>query len=511
MNLSQMISATAQKQGTKTALNWEGDIITFADLDQQVAAYAALLSKLGVQTGDRMALQLTKRKEFVFLHLACLAIGGVTLPLNTDYKTDEVEYFLSDSGSKLLVTDTSRYRKHRTLMESLGVQSVIADAEGSGNVPSLPTLLKGIHSPEAPTYPAQDDDLAMICYTSGTTGRSKGAMISHRNLAANMLDLKKAWHWTADDVLLHVLPLFHIHGLAVALHGSLNTGSTAIVHEKFNPERTWQTLAQESCTMLMGVPTIYQRLMNAWETLPAAPELSSLRLFISGSAPLSAKLFNTFENTTGFRILERYGMTETGMNTSNAYEVSDRKAGSVGFPLPGVRVQIADPKGDDVEPGEVGEILLQGENVFQGYWRMPDKTSESFIRGWFRSGDLGYQDPADNMRLYIVGRAKELIITGGYNVYPKEIEAVIGDHPAVLDSAVIGVPDEDFGERVTGVVELKQGHPAPLPREIIALCKEKLAGYKCPKDVIIIDALPRNAMGKIRKNVLVDQYSDTSK
>jgi malonyl-CoA/methylmalonyl-CoA synthetase len=506
MNLSQMLADTAGKQGAKTALIWEGESFTFTEVDRQIAVYAGLLAKLGVQPGDRMAIQLAKRKDFIFLHLANLTLGGVTLPLNSDYKTEEVQYFLSDSGSKLFVTDTVRYQKHRPALDALDVKTAVVDTQGTGDAICLPELLEGMQPIQERTYSAQDGDPAMICYTSGTTGRSKGAVISHRNLVVNMIDLQQTWRWTADDVLLHVLPLFHVHGLVVALHGSLNAGSTAIIHEKFEPARTWKTIEQERCTMLMGVPTIYQRLINEWEKMSSVPDLSTMRVFISGSAPLTVKLFETFEKTTGFRILERYGMTETGMNTSNAYEPEGRKPGSVGFALPNVSLRVATQEGKDVTPGEVGEVLLRGDNVFKGYWRMPDKTRESFVEGWFQTGDLGYQDPEDDMRLYLVGRAKELIITGGYNVYPKEIEAVIDAHPAVSESAVVGLPDDDFGERVTAAVVLKKEIPAPPQKEIIAHCKEKLAGYKCPKEIIYLNTLPRNAMGKIRKNLIVEQY-----
>jgi malonyl-CoA/methylmalonyl-CoA synthetase len=346
----------------------------------------------------------------------------------------------------------------------------------------------------------------MIIYTSGTTGRSKGAMITHRNLVTNMTALEEAWEWTKRDRLLHVLPLFHVHGLSVALQGSLYIGSTLIMHEKFDPVRTWKTIAEEKCTMLMAIPTIYHRLVGECEKMK--PDLRSMRVFISGSAPLSENLFHRFEEATTCRILERYGMTEAGMITSNPIDVPGRKAKSVGYPLPGVKVRIVTDKGVDVKPSDVGEVWIQGDNVFKGYWGMPDKTRESFEEGWFKTGDLGFQDRADKMRLYLVGRAKELIITGGYNVYPKEIENVLEKHKAVHEAAVIGLPDEEYGERVAAVVVLKKGEEPSSPAEIIGFCKEHLAGYKCPKQVYVIDQIPRNTMGKIQKNILQKKYSD---
>jgi malonyl-CoA/methylmalonyl-CoA synthetase len=346
----------------------------------------------------------------------------------------------------------------------------------------------------------------MFCYTSGTTGRSKGAMITHRNLLSNAEALHQAWGWSERDRLLHVLPLFHVHGLNVAALGCLYAGATMVMHEKFEPRRTWETLAGGGFTLMMAVPTIYQRLMNEWENLGPRPDLSTLRLFISGSAPLSGTQFQRFEQLTGFRILERYGMTETGMIASNPVDPAGRKEKSVGYPLPGVRVRIAAPDGAGAQPGEVGEVWVQGENVFRGYWGLEEKTRESFVDGWFRTGDLGWCDPSDGDRLYLVGRAKELIISGGYNVYPKEIENVLEGLPRVREAAVIGLPDEDLGEKVVAVVVLEEGVEPGSERELARLCRERLAGYKCPRQVHVSTELPRNAMGKLQKNLLVERY-----
>jgi malonyl-CoA/methylmalonyl-CoA synthetase len=277
-----------------------------------------------------------------------------------------------------------------------------------------------------------------------------------------------------------------------------------ILHEKFEPGRAWEALEKERCTLLMGVPTIYQRLMNEWEKLERKPDLQKMRVFISGSAPLSDDLFHRFEKATGFRILERYGMTETGMNTSNRIDPAHRKAKSVGFPLPGVRIRVVGSDSKDVRPGDVGEVWVLGNNVFRGYWGMPDKTQEVFVEGWFRSGDLGYQDPKDGGRLYLVGRAKELIITGGYNVYPKEVENILETHEAVKESAVVGLSDEEFGEKVAAVVVLKDGRGSVALEVLAAHCRERLASYKCPREIAIVPELPRNAMGKILKNRIVE-------
>jgi len=499
MNLSQGLSQTSEKYPDKPAIVLEGRGYTFHEIDEEVRKRGQWLRNKGIQKGDRVALQLPKGMEFIFLHLAILSVGAVTLPLNPAYSAGEIAYALSDSQSCLFFTGSKEFEPLQKTVEGVeGVRTIFVDAPSPGGGDSLLAELAKIGATDSRTYPAQDDDLAMICYTSGTTGKSKGAMITHRNLVTNMLALQKAWEWTDRDVLLHVLPLFHIHGLAVALHGGLHAGSTQILHERFDPRRTWEAIERDKCTLLMAVPTIYYRLLNAWEAV--RPDLRAMRLFISGSAPLS-KLFLRFAETTGFRILERYGMTEAGMISSNPLEPSKRKSRSVGYPLPGVRIRIVSPGGRDVSLGEVGEVWIQGENVFKGYWQMPEKTGESFEAGWLKSGDLGYQDPQDSLRLYLVGRVKELIITGGYNVYPKEVENILEQHEAIQEAAVIGLPDDDFGERVTAVVVLKKDHPPPPPEAIITFCKRHLASYKCPKQVLWVDQLPRNALGKVQMDI----------
>ena len=330
-------------------------------------------------------------------------------------------------------------------------------------------------------------------------------MITHENLIENMKALNQAWRWTSQDRLLHVLPLFHIHGLSVAVHGALYAGSTLIMKERFDPLEAWQILEQERCTMLMAVPTIYQRLSLAWETLEKKPNLETVRIFISGSAPLPEPLFHRFKEQTGHTLLERYGMTETGMISSNPYDPELRKVKSVGYPLNGVSIRVVGKEGLEVRPGEVGEVWIKGHNVFKGYWNQPEKTRESFNKGWFKSGDLGYQDPEDHLRLYLVGRAKELIITGGYNVYPKEIENILEDHAAVQEAAVFGLAHEDFGEQVAAAVVLREGSSTEAS-ELIQFCKTRLAGYKCPQKIFFRSVLPRNSMGKLQKQVLQKEY-----
>lgn len=507
MNLARQLSSKAQECGKKPAVIFEGTVYTYEELDRQVRRYCKVLERLGVRVGDRVAIQMPKRMEFIFLELAILTLGGVALPLNSDYTDGEIEYFLSDSGSSLFFTDASRFAKARRVLNTLGkLRTIVVDSTREHDAVSLPDALENVDDTYDRIYPTGDEDTAIICYTSGTTGRSKGALITHRNLVSNTAALHETWQWSDRDVLLHVLPLFHVHGLFVALHGGLNAGATIIMHERFDPIRTWKTIEEERCTMLMGVPTMYQRLLNAWAQMDREPDLTSMRLFVSGSAPLLESLFDRFASTTGFRILERYGMTEAGMIASNPLESSGRKAKSVGYPLPGVEIRIGTSSGEDVPPGEVGEVLIRGENVFKGYWGMPEKTTDSFIEGWFKSGDLGYRDREDAGRLYLVGRQKELIITGGYNVYPKEVENLLESHEKVRESAVIGLPDDDFGECVTAVVALESSVPAVTPESLVEFCRAHLAGYKCPKKVIVVDTLPRNAMGKLQKGALIERF-----
>jgi malonyl-CoA/methylmalonyl-CoA synthetase len=451
----------------------DGATFSYADLDAESARYANLLVSLGLQPGDRVAVQLEKRAEIVCLYLGCLRAGLVYLPLNTAYREGEISYFVGDAEPKAAFCRPEARAWFR-------------------GVPSLPELTDARrHSAAFRTVARAQDDLACIVYTSGTTGRSKGAMVTHRNLASNALTLHQYWRFRPGDVLLHALPLFHVHGLFVALHTALLNSSRILLLEKFDAARVLRRLPR--ATVFMGVPTMYVRLLA--EPGLTRESCAKMRLFVSGSAPLLAETFHEFERRTGHTILERYGMSEAGMITSNPYE-GERRAGTVGLPLPGIEVRVA---------GDPGGIEIRGPNVFAGYWRMPEKTREEFTAdGWFRTGDVG-RFSSDGY-LSIVGRAKDLVISGGYNVYPKEVERVLDELPGVEESAVFGVPHADFGEAVTAVVVPKKG-ASPTEAELIAHVKAKLAAFKVPKRVHLVAELPRNAMGKVQKNVLRDRYS----
>ncbi len=505
MNFTEFILEKAARVPNKPAIVFENNIYTYGDLNNLVKKYASLLAWLGIKKGDRVALQLPNCVEFIILHLAIMSLGAITLPLNTAYKAEEVNYFLNDSKSSLFFVNDERWKQERfKLKGNKSIKTIFRKGNSSNSLKSLLEQSQKNGANYSPDYPTEADDIALLCYTSGTTGKPKGAMITHRNLITNALALQKVWKWTEHDILLNVLPMFHIHGLCVALHGALNACSKVIIHEKFDPRNSLATIGKERCTMFMAVPTIYYRLLNVWPEFKT--DLSSMRLFVSGSAPLSEELFERFYSATGFRILERYGMTETQIIASNPYEPEKRIPKSVGYPLPGIQIRIISESGVDVKPGEIGEILVKGENVFKGYWQMPEKTKDSFLGDWFRTGDLGYQDEKDGMRLYLVGRSKELIISGGYNVYPKEVEDVLNQHDSVQESAVLGISDQEYGEKVVAAVVLKEKQPLISGDTLIAFCKEKLASYKCPKKIIFLDELPRNALGKIQKHLIVDLF-----
>jgi len=506
MNLARVLAEKARLAPSKVALQFEQQKRTYQELQEGVGKGAALLKTLEIKKGDRIALLLPKGLEFVELYLAALSLGAVGLPLNPGYRPEEIHYFLADSESAHLITTQEKISELPAVLErlpSLGL--LLIDPEAAPDQ-SHPRLAEPIPPETKAVNPHSEDDPALLCYTSGTTGRSKGAIISHGNLIHNMQALDEAWQWSPDDVLLHVLPLFHIHGLAVALHGGLYAGARIVMLKRFDPFKVWETIEKEGCTLFMGVPTMYQRLSRAWDEIKQSPTLPSMRVFISGSAPLPETLFRRFKEQTGHPILERYGMTEAGMICSNPYDPDRRKPKSVGYPLSGIEIKVVDQKGRPVAPGEVGEVWIKGNSVFKGYWRQPQKTQEAFKGAWFKSGDLGYQDPEDGMRLYLKGRIKELIISGGYNVYPKEIETILEEHEAVKEAAVFGLPHEDFGEEVLAAVVLEE---RSLSQEaVIAYCKTRLAGYKCPKRVFFLESLPRNALGKLQKNVLQQAYQE---
>ncbi len=476
----------------------DGGTVTYDDVDAGSARYAALLAERGLAPGDRVAVQVEKSPEALLLYLGCLRAGLAYLPLNSAYQEAEVRYFLENAEPRAVVAQPRSLAWLEPLAARLGIRNVFSlDTEGGG---SLVDAARGAPA-RFPTVARSGDDLAAILYTSGTTGRSKGAMLSHRNLASNALVLHRTWGFRPDDVLVHMLPLFHVHGLFVACHCVLVNGSSMRFHAKFDARRAIADFARS--TVFMGVPTFYTRLL-------AEPGLdrqacARMRLFVSGSAPLLAETHVEFERRTGQRILERYGMTETGMLTSNPLD-GERRAGSVGPALPGTEVRVVDDAGGDCAAGTIGHVIVRGPNVFSGYWRMPEKNAEEFTaQGFFRTGDMGSLS-ADGY-LTIAGRSKDLIISGGYNVYPKEIELAIDEMPGVLESAVVGLPHPDFGEAVTAVVVPRQGAKAPAEAEIIAALKARLANFKVPKHVYFVDELPRNTMGKVQKKLLRERFA----
>lgn len=464
----------------------------FGDVQAESARYAQLLASLGLRPGDRAALQVDKSPAALFFYLGCLRAGVTFLPLNTAYRDLEIEYFLEDAEPRVVVCAPER----RGTIERLARQGTrhvyTLDGAGEGD---LHDAARGF-SNRFETTAIDADHTAVILYTSGTTGRPKGAMITHRNLSANALALHEAWGWRPGDVLLHALPIFHIHGLFVACHGALLNASRMLFLPKFDVPAVMRAL--QEATVFMGVPTYYTRLLA--DPGFGAETCRNMRLFTCGSAPLLPQTFAEFQARTGHTILERYGMTETGMNTSNPLR-GPRRPGTVGPPLAGVNVRIVDAQDQDVARGEVGQLLVKGENVFKGYWRMPEKTTEEFTAdGYFRTGDLVRMD--DDGYISIVGRAKDLIISGGLNIYPKEIEGYIDKIEGVNESAVIGVPHPDLGEAVVAVV-VSTTKPSHLTEEIvIAALKGKIAGFKVPKRVLLVTELPRNTMGKVQKNAL---------
>ncbi|MCK0198683.1 malonyl-CoA synthase [Ancylobacter sp. 6x-1] len=479
----------------------EGEVLTYADMLARSARYAGAFAALGVTPGDRVALQVEKSVEAVFAYLGAVRAGAVFLPLNTAYTPAEIGYFLGDAEPKIFVCDPAQHAALAPIARGAGVAQVLTlDGAGQG---TLRVAADGA-APQFTDAERGADDLAALLYTSGTTGRSKGAMLTHGNLASNAATLVEHWRFSADDVLIHALPIFHTHGLFVAINVTLLAGASMIFLPKFDARQVLALMGRAS--VLMGVPTFYTRLLS----LPGLTREASagMRLFISGSAPLLAETHRAWQDATGHAILERYGMTETNMITSNPHD-GTRVPGTVGMPLPGVSVKVTDPDtGRELIAGAIGMIEVKGPNVFSGYWRMPEKTAAELREGWFVTGDLGQIDL--DGRVQIVGRGKDLVITGGFNVYPKEIETEIDAIDGVVESAVIGVPHADFGEGVTAVVVMSDG--ATLTEaDVQAALAPKLAKFKLPKRVLFVEELPRNAMGKVQKNLLRDRFGDIYK
>jgi malonyl-CoA/methylmalonyl-CoA synthetase len=475
----------------------DGQRISYGDLIARAGQTANVLIAHGVKPGDRVAAQTEKSVPGLVLYLATVRAGAVYLPLNTAYTLNELEYFITDAEPSLVVCDPSKADGIGTIAAKVGAKVETLGADGNGSL----TVAAAKAKPEFETVLRADDDLAAILYTSGTTGRSKGAMLTHDNLASNSLALVDYWRFTNKDVLIHALPIYHTHGLFVASNVTLFARASMIFLPKFDPELVIKLMAR--ATVMMGVPTFYTRLLQS----PALTKQAAahMRLFVSGSAPLLADTHREWAARTGHAVLERYGMTETNMNTSNPYD-GERVPGAVGHALPGVSVRVTDPEtGKTLGPEHIGMIEVKGPNVFKGYWRMPEKTKAEFRDdGFFITGDLGKIDGTGYV--HILGRGKDLVISGGFNVYPKEIESEIDAMPGVIETAVIGVPHADFGEGVTAVVVCDRNAGVDEAAVLKAL-EGRLAKFKMPKRVIIVDELPRNAMGKVQKNILRDTYA----
>ena len=500
-NLFAALRAAFPKDLDAVAIETDNDLnYSWRDLDRATAMIANLLASLKLPAGSRIAVQVEKSVEAVMLYLATLRAGYVFLPLNTAYQSAEIEYFIGNAEPAVVVCSSKNFGWVSKIAFKAGTQNVFTlDDDRTGSL-----LARAAHcSDQHEVAIRKEDDLAAILYTSGTTGRSKGAMLSHGNMLSNARVLKDYWGWKPGDVLIHALPIFHVHGLFVALHGAHINGSKMIWMAKFDPQRVVKKLPE--ATVFMGVPTLYVRLL-------AEPGLNheacrNMRLFLAGSAPLLIETFNEWQHRTGHTILERYGMSETAMLTSNPYRIEpgrERRGGTVGFALPGVSLRVQADDGQTLPVGEIGGIQVQGPNIFKGYWRMPEKTKEEFTAdGYFKTGDVGKIDAEGYIT--IVGRSKDLIISGGYNVYPAEIEGYINDLPGVAESALVGVPHADFGEVGIAVVIAKPGMRVAADQIVTAL-KSRLANFKIPKKCFVVTELPRNTMGKVQKNLLRDQY-----
>jgi malonyl-CoA/methylmalonyl-CoA synthetase len=495
-SIAEAFVRNAGRAPEKLCLRFEGEEISYRRLRERAERFGAALTSWGLRPGERVALFLGNHPDLLAAYMGTHLAGGVIVPVNTQYRKGELGHIFGDAGVRLCLTDGERKPELDRAREDLPeLQTVIETG------PELDAFLDGGGTQRAGM--PRGDDLAVIAYTSGTTGRSKGAMLLHRNLLANARAVCEAWRWTERDTLLLALPLFHTHGLMVGAHGTLLTGSSAELHRKFDAGEAYDALLAGRVTMFFGVPTMYTRLLREAETREERPP--PIRLYVSGSAPLSPQAFDEFESLFGERILERYGMTETIMNLTNPFE-GERRPGTVGRPFPGQEARVVDVKTREPLPGgQIGEIEMRGPNVFPGYWNRPDATEESFDdEGWFATGDLG--SVGEDNYFTISGRAKELIISGGYNVYPREVEEAIEGCPGVSEVAVVGLPDQEFGERV--VAAIVREAPALTAENVTDFCREDLAGYKKPRQVVFVQELPRNALGKVLKHRVREYLSE---
>lgn len=465
-------------QPDQIAIRHQDHVIRYAELEHRVQRALGFLHARGLGSGDVLALQMDRELAFLELHLAALAGGIITLPLNPAYTAHEVSFYLQDAKPKLAI-----------LLSSPDTDVPVLNA-------SVVRQHLDVAAPATPLADLEGSHPAVICYTSGTTGRPKGAVIEHRNILGTVRALHSAWQWSSDDVLLHALPLFHIHGLFVAQHGALYAGAQSIWMDRFDAASALQHMAEDGVTVFMGVPTFYTRFLQQ-----PGRSLPHMRLFTSGSAPLPAQVHQAFSAAFGHTILERYGMTEVGIVLSNPYD-QQRRPGTVGFALPGVSIRICDAQGAVLPDGEVGEIRISGPGVISAYLGLPEQTAKAIVDGWMCSGDLAFRD--DDGYIHIVGRSRDMIITGGLNVYPVEIETVLLTHPAVAQAAVVGLPDPDWGERVVAAVVATE---AVSPDALVSFCRTRIAGYKSPKQVVLMEDFPRNAMGKVQKAKLRAQLA----
>jgi malonyl-CoA/methylmalonyl-CoA synthetase len=509
-NLYSALRAASPKTLDDIAIETDhGLCYSWRDLDRASAMIANLFEDLGIPAHSRVAVQVEKSVEALILYLATLRAGHVFLPLNTAYQSAEIEYFVGNAEPAVVVCSGKNFGWVSKIAFQAGTRHVFTlNEDRTGTLLDRAVVQSDQHKPAQ----RKADDLAAILYTSGTTGRSKGAMLSHGNLHSNAAMLKDYWGWVPGDVLIHALPIFHVHGLFVAIHGAMLNGSKMLWHAKFDPKRVIADMPRAS--VFMGVPTLYVRMLA--EPALNRQAVANMRLFIAGSAPLLIETFQEWQERTGHTILERYGMSETIMLTSNPYradaryaQASERRGGTVGFPLPGVSLRVRDDAGQDCAVEDIGGIQVKGPNVFSGYWRMPEKTAEEFTSdGFFKTGDVGKVDARGYVT--IVGRSKDLIISGGYNVYPAEIEGFINEMQGIAESAVVGVPHPDFGEVGVAVVIAKAGAQVQAD-EVIANLKSRLANFKIPKRCFVVPELPRNTMGKVQKNLLRDQHKELFK